>query len=97
MTLEQLVTYLWHDMPLTSWASILASLSTLGGVAIYLEGKGLMRSRYTTSLVEGADGKVVATVSCSVGSGLTYGRNIARSGLLIALSSLGALISVTYL
>lgn len=99
MTLEQMTMYLWHDMPITGWIQILALVSMLGGLAIYFEGKSVMRdnSFVSTSTAAGPDGYMVTSSSCGVGNYYDYGRRTSRRGLVIVAFSLVALISLAYL
>lgn len=99
MTLEQLMMYLWHDMPVTGLIAILALVSMLGGLAIYLEGKSVMRddSFAATSTSARADGSMVTFTSYSVGNDYNYGRRTSQRGLAIIAFSLVALISLVYL
>lgn len=98
MTLEQLVMYLWHDMPITGWIAVLAFMSMLGGLAIYFEGNGVMRanSLVTTSTAAYPDGSVAVSKSYSVGNSYDFGRRTSWRGLIIVAFSLAALIILTY-
>ena len=90
MTLEQLTMYLWHEMPLPGWGSIIAAALTLAGTGIYLQGKWIMRenSSYTKTIAISATGEKTETMSSSIGNDWDYGRKIARSGLMMVFFSL---------
>jgi hypothetical protein len=83
MTLEQLITYLWWDMPLAHWARIAAAIGVGVGGAFYLEGKRIMRANSSRSLAlsVAGDGSVSTTETCAVGADYEAGRSIARWGL----------------
>lgn len=94
MTLEQLVMYLWRDMPLIGWACIVAAASACAGIAIFLEGRFIMRASTTHTRMQSAtaEGGVVETESYSVSTGYGYGQKMARNGLWIMLTSFAAFI-----
>lgn len=96
MTLEQLVTYLWRDMPLTGWALIAAVIGPFVGIYIYLQGKDIMRasSFCISSKAVAGDGAVVETQSYSVSSEFDHGRRIARYGLVIIVACITVISSL---
>lgn len=99
MTLEQLTMYLWHEMPLTGWGSIIAAVLTLVGTGIYLQGKWIMRenSSYSKTITMTATGERTETVSSSIGNDWGYGRKISHSGLMLALFALVGYVGVMQL
>lgn len=92
MTIEQLAMYLWHSLTLAGLGAILAAGLAIAGTAIYLDGRWLMRSNNICSktVSRSPTGERIESVTCSTGTGYSYGVKVARSGLAIAFFALAA-------
>lgn len=90
MTLEQLITYLWRDMPLIGWGCVVSAAVVCAGVAVLLEGRAIMRVNSSHARMRSvtADGLVVQTETASVSQDYWYGHKIARTGLMMMLFAL---------
>lgn len=93
MTLQQLISLPWYDMPLTGWGAIAAGCLAVAGLVTYLSGKRLMRAnRFSAESVAistyGIERKSVTT---SFGSDFHVGKSQARLGMGIVLFALVAL------
>lgn len=95
MTLEQLATYLWRDMPLSGWIVILSVVLAVAGMVIYLDGRAAMRanSSHSKSVVVTESGKRVVAESYGRGSGFDAGKRQAYLGLATIFFALVALIA----
>ena len=93
MTLELLISYLWHDMPMTGWGAIIAGCLAIAGTAIWLNGRLVMRvnSSYLTSVEVSADGVKRESVSSSFGIDYGLGKSMAQLGMWMVLFALVSL------
>lgn len=88
--LEQLVMYLWRDMPITGWSAIFAGIAALVGAGFYLQGKRVIRENSSDpqTLWLTAEGDVIQSQSYSVAPTFESGRRLARLGLTLTFLAL---------
>lgn len=81
--LEQLLTYLWTDMPTTAWSALFAGLAAIAGAGAYLGGRRVMRanSGFPRTRWVTADGTVIHSDGYGVDQAFGWGRRIARLGI----------------
>jgi hypothetical protein len=94
VSLKHIILYVWQEMPVMGWAVFITGMLVIIGLAIYLDGKLTMRyssfTRESISMDEnGLERKIVTS---GFTSDYDDGEKTARLGLLMAMSSLVALI-----
>lgn len=93
-SLKTVFLYLWQEMPIMGWAVFITSILVVIGLSIYLDGKLTMKySSFTrVSMSMDENGHERKIVTSGITSDYDGGKKTARLGLLMAMSSLVALI-----
>jgi hypothetical protein len=93
-SLKTVFLYLWQEMPIMGWGVFFAGVLMIIGLSIYLDGKLPMKySSFTrVSISKDENGHERKIVTSGVTSEYDDGKKTARLGLLMAMSSLVALI-----
>jgi hypothetical protein len=94
VSLKNIILYVWQEMPFMGWGVFFAGILVIIGLAIYLNGKLIMKYSSFTKLSVSTDENGIErkVVTSGISDDYDNGKKTARLGLLMTMSSFVALI-----